>query len=128
MVLITNNIMRFDIMINFKLISSYDEINDMFSGKIVDKNGYLTSYNLNDGIFINMDKNNYPSSFYIYNASRIFNISKKLLECPDISIKMECDKLEILFEFLISNKEVYVSKSWNTFNIPEFSCIMETNY
>ena len=40
-----------------RLISSYDEINDIFCGKIDGKNGYFANYAMNEGIFINIDKN-----------------------------------------------------------------------
>nr|WP_019263887.1 hypothetical protein [Methanobrevibacter smithii] len=39
-----------------RLISSYDEINDIFCGKIDGKNGYFANYAMNEGIFINIDK------------------------------------------------------------------------
>ena len=39
-----------------RLISSYDEINDIFCGKIDGKNGYFANYAMNKGIFINIDK------------------------------------------------------------------------
>ena len=39
-----------------ELISSYDEVNDTFVGKMSDKNGYYANYDIADGIFLNIDK------------------------------------------------------------------------
>lgn len=60
-----------------RLISSYDEINDIFCGKIDGKNGYFANYAMNEGIFINIDKNGCPVSVFIDRASDILNVKKK---------------------------------------------------
>ena len=59
-----------------RLISSYDEINDIFCGKIDGKNGYFANYAMNEGIFINIDKNGCPVSVFIDRASDILNVKK----------------------------------------------------
>ena len=86
-----------------RLISSYDEINDIFCGKIEGKNGYFANYAMNEGIFINIDKNGCPVSVFIDRASDILNVKKEILEESDIKIGLGCDYCSIYFVYLTEN-------------------------
>ena len=63
-----------------RLISSYDEVNDTFVGKIDGKMGYCADYSISEGIFLSIDKDNLPSSVLVDNASEVLNVSKQILE------------------------------------------------
>ena len=63
-----------------ELISSYDKRNDIFVGRISEKNGYWANYEFSKDIFLNMDKNYLPSSIQINGASDVLNVDKSVLE------------------------------------------------
>ena len=110
-----------------ELISSYDVINDTFVGKISEKNGYHANYDISNGIFLNMDKNNLPVSVHINNASNVLNVKKYLLEYCDISIFIDCDGRDINFKLCVADKILYNTKSENIFDSPKFSYLIKTN-
>ena len=110
-----------------ELISSYDETNDIFVGKISEKNGYYSNYDISNGIFLNMDKNNLPVSVHINNASNVLNVKKYLLEYCDVSIFIDCDGRDINFILCIADEILYNTKSSNVFNSPKVSYLIKTN-
>jgi hypothetical protein len=110
-----------------ELISSYDVINDTFVGKISEKNGYHANYDISNGIFLNMDKNNLPVSVHINNASNVLNVKKYLLKYCDISIFIDCDGRDINFKLCVADKILYNTKSTNIFDSPKFSYLIKTN-
>lgn len=110
-----------------ELISSYDETNDIFVGKISEKNGYCVNYEFSKGIFLNIDKNNLPASIQINDASDVLNVEKNILENPDVVILIECSGDEIDFELFIADEMVYDKKSLNIFNIANFSYKIKAN-
>lgn len=110
-----------------ELISSYDERNDIFVGKISGKNGYMANYDMSDGIFLNIDKNNLPVSVHIDNASEVFDVDKSILEDPDVTIVIECRGEVLSFELSIANEMIYATKSLNIFNIPQLSYEIKAN-
>ena len=65
---------RSDKMEKQRLISSYDEINDTFVGKIDGRNGYNANYGISEGVFLNIDENNLPTSVFVNNASEVFDV------------------------------------------------------
>lgn len=52
---------------------------------------------MNEGIFINIDKNGCPVSVFIDRASDILNVKKEILEESDIKIGLGCDDCSIYF-------------------------------
>lgn len=114
-------------MITNELISSYDEINDILLCKISEVNGYSANYDISDGIFLNVDKNQLPVSIYISHASEVLNVNKSILEDPNVCIFIKCTKKELDFELFISNKRIYASKSMNRFNIPQLNYEIQLN-
>ena len=110
-----------------ELISSYDEINDTFVGKISEKKGYHANYDISEGIFLNIDKNNLPVSVYINNASDVLNIKKYVLKYCDLSIFIDCNGGEINFKLCVADEVIYNTKSINLFNSPQFSYLIKTN-
>lgn len=110
-----------------ELISSYDEINDTFVGKMSEKNGYHANYDISKGIFLNLDNNNLPVSVHINNASNVLNVKKHVLQYCDLSIFIDCDGREINFKLCMADKMLYNAKSVNVFNSPQFSYLIKTN-
>ena len=110
-----------------ELISSYDEINDTFVGKISEKNGYHANYDISNGIFLNIDNNNLPVSVHINNASDVLNVKKYVLKYCDLSIFIDCDGTEINFKLCTDDRMLYDTKSVNVFNSPQFSYLIKAN-
>ena len=111
-----------------RLISSYDEINDIFVGKIGGKNRYCADYSISEGIFLAIDKNKVPCSIFVEGASDVFNISKSMLENSDIKIVLDCDSLFLSFNMFIEDLKICSIKSENRFGMPELNYLMDSNY
>lgn len=111
-----------------RLISSYDELNDTFVGKIEGKNGYDANYGISNGVFLNMDKDNIPTSVVINNASEVFNVSKQCLESANVRISIVCDENCLLFIMLVENSQICRLKCRNDFGIPNLNCLMDCNF
>ena len=111
-----------------RLISSYDEINDTFVGKIEGKNGYDANFGISDGVFLNIDKNNIPTSVVVNNASEVFNVSKQCLESPNIKISINCSDDCLLFNMFVENSEICSLRCRNDFGIPDLNCLMDCNF
>lgn len=109
------------------LISSYDEINDTFVGKIDGRNGYCANYSISEGIFLSIDKNNMPTSVLVDNASKVFNVSKKFLENPNVKIGIDCDAVCLCFTISIEDLNICSIKRKNDFGIPKVSFVMDSN-
>ena len=111
-----------------RLISSYDEENDIFVGKIDGKNGYFADYDISDGIFLSIDKNNCPSAVFVDNASEVFNTSKEMLENSNVKIAIDCDELFICFNLFVENSRIFSSRSENFCKIPSLNFVMDANH
>ena len=111
-----------------RLISSYDEVNDIFYGMIEGKKGYLANYAVDESIFINIGDGNYPVSFLISNASNVLDVKKEVLEESNVKIAIGCDDLSLYFNMCINNVEIYKDKFKNLYSMPNFSFILDTNY
>ena len=109
------------------LISSYDEINDTFVGKIDGRNGYCANFSISEGIFLSIDKDNMPTSVLVDNASKVFNVSKKFLENPNVKIGIDCDNICLCFTVSIEDLKICSIKCKNDFGIPEVSFVMDSN-
>ena len=110
------------------LITSYDEINDTFVGKIDGTNGYCADFGIAEGIFLAIDEDRIPSSIYVNNASDSFNISKQMLECPDVRIIIDCDGFFLNFHIFIENLKIYSLRCENRYGIPELNYSLGSNY
>ena len=111
-----------------RLISSYDEINDTFVGKIDGKNRYCADYSISDGIFLAVDKDNIPCSVFVDGASDVFNVSKSMLENANVRIAIGCDSIFLSFMMFIGDLKICSIKSENRYGIPELNFLMDTNY
>ena len=111
-----------------RLISSYDEINDTFVGKIDGKKGYCADYSISDGVFLSIDKDNLPASVLVDNASEVFNVSKKILENSNVRIGIDCDSICLYFTMCIENLKVCSIRCKNKFGIPQISFDIDSNY
>lgn len=111
-----------------RLISSYDEVNDTFVGKIDGKNGYWADYSISDGIFLSIDKDNLPASVLVDNASEVFNVSKQILENSNVRIGIDCDSICLIFTMFIENLKICTVRCKNKFGIPDVSFEMDSNY
>lgn len=110
------------------LISSYDEINDRFVGKVGGKCGIFADYGISDGIFLGIDKNNIPNSVYVNNASEVFNIPKELLENSNVIIYLDCDSVCLTFHMFIEGLKICSIKCRNDFGIPQISYEIDSNH
>ncbi len=110
-----------------RLISSYDEINDTFVGKIDGKNGYVADYGIADGIFLGLNHSNLPTSVFISNASEVLDISKSVLESADVKIGIMCDDINLTFRMCIEDLPVFTTRCKNTFGIPSLNFLIDCN-
>ena len=110
-----------------RLISSYDEINDTFVGKIDGKNRYCADYSISDGIFLAIDNENVPCSVFVDGASDVLDVSKSMLENANIRIAIDCDSVFLSFIMFIEDLKICYIKSENRFGIPELNFLMDTN-
>lgn len=110
------------------LITSYDEINDTFVGKIDGKTGIFADYGISDGVFLGIDKNNLPNSVYVNNASEVFDISKEILENSNVVIYIDCDNMCINFHMFIEGLKICSIKCRNEFGIAEISYEIDSNH
>ena len=104
---------RFDKM-EKRLISSYDEINDTFVGKVDGENGYVVDYGIGNGIFLRINDSNLPTSVFIPNAS-------------EVKIGIKCDEVNLTFILCIENLLVYSTECKNDFGIPNLNCVIDCN-
>lgn len=111
-----------------RLISSYNEVNDTFVGKIDGKNGYCADFGISNGIYLGVDNLNLPTFIFIPHASEVFNISKQTLESPNVKINLDCDEKCICFNMFVENSKVCSVKCRNDFGIPTLNCLMDSNY
>lgn len=110
-----------------RLISSYDELNDTFVGKIEGKNGYDANYSISEGVFLNIDKNNIPISVVVNNASEVFHVSKECLESADIKINIDCNGDCLSFNMFVENSEICSLRCRNDFGIPNLNYSIDCN-
>ena len=101
-----------------RLISSYDELNDTFVGKIDGRNGYNANYRISDGIYLNIDKDNVPTAVVVNRASEVFDVSKQCLESADVKIGICCNGDCLSFSMFVENSEICSLKCRNDFGIP----------
>lgn len=111
-----------------RLISSYDEVNDTFAAKIDGRNGYCADYSISEGVFLGIDKNNIPTSVLVDKASKVFDISKKVLENSNVKIGIDCDSICLYFTMCIENLKICSIRCENKFGIPELSFDIDSNY
>lgn len=117
---------RFDKM-KKRLISSYDEINDTFVGKVDGEKGYCADYGISEGVYLGINSSNLPTSVFVPNASEVFNISKETLESADVKINIDCDELCLSFDMCIENSKICSIKCKNNFGIPKMKCLIDSN-
>ncbi|WP_304121959.1 hypothetical protein [Methanobrevibacter gottschalkii] len=115
-------------MMKKRLISSYDEINDTFVGKIDGENGFCSDFDISDGIFLAINKNNHPNSIYVNNASSVFNVPKKTLENSNVKINIKCNTMCIYFSMFIEDKRICSFRCRNIFDIPILNFEIDSNY
>ena len=110
-----------------RLISSYDEESDTFVGKVDDEHGYVADYGISDDIFLNIDKNNMPTSVFVRNASEIFNVSGKSLQDGNVRICISCNDECLSFRMFVENSEICSLRRRNDFGIPSLQYLMDCN-
>ena len=110
-----------------RLISSYDEVNDTFVGKIDGKNGYCADFGISNGIYLGIDIFNFPTFVLVSRASEVLNIPKQCLESDDVKIDSDCDENCLLFNMFVENSKICSVKCPNSFGIPNLKCLMDSN-
>lgn len=118
--------MRFDIM-KKRLISSYDEENDTFVGKVDGGHGYYADYGICDGVYLGIDNSNLPTSIYISDASHLFNIPKAVLESANVKIGISCSSTCLSFCMTVEDLLIFSTKCKNSFGIPNIKYEMDSN-
>lgn len=109
------------------LISSYNEENDTFVGKIDGKNGYCADYGISEGVYLGVDKLNMPSFILVSRASEVFNIPKNILESSNVKLIIECDEDDLSLVMFIDNSKICSIKSKNNFGIPSINILRDNN-
>ena len=109
------------------LISSYDEINDTFVGKVDGEKGYRADYGISEGIYLGINNANLPTSVIVPHASDVFNTSKETLESADVKININCDDVYLYFDMCIEDSRICSVKCRNNFGIPKISCLIDSN-
>lgn len=111
-----------------RLISSYDMANDTFAGKFDDEKGLSSDYSLCEGVFLGLDRNNFPNSVYIGGASEVLNIPKEVLENPNVKIFIDCNDAFLDFCMFIEGLKIFSIRCKNRFGIPQISFSIDSNY
>ena len=110
-----------------RLISSYDEINDTFVGKIDGKKGYCADFGISNGIYLGIDIFNFPTFVLVSHASEVLNIPKQCLESDDVKIDIDCDENCLFFNMFVENSKICSVKCPNSFGIPNLKCLMDSS-
>ena len=117
---------RFDKM-EKRLISSYDEKNDTFVGKIDGEYGYCADYGISEGIYLGINNFNIPTLLFVPNASEVLNISKETLESANVRININCDDVCLNVVLFIENSKICSIKCRNKFGIPNLNYLLDCN-
>ena len=120
--------LRFDIIKEKRLISSYDEINDTFAGKIDGEHGYCKDYGISNGVYLGINNQHFPSYILVSNASEVFNISKQVLENPNVKIHISCNGMFLYFSICIEDLMIFSTECENKFGIPFLDFVFDSNY
>ena len=110
-----------------RLISSYDEINDTFVGKIDGKNGYCADFGISNGIYLGIDNYNFPTFICVPHASEVLNISKQCLESSNVRIDIDCNENCLSLDMFVENSKICSVRCRNDFGIPNLSCLIDSN-
>lgn len=111
-----------------RLISSYDEVNDTFVGKVDGENGYLADYDISNGVFLGIDKDNFPSFVFVNNASEVLNTPKQILENSNVKINIVCDALCLYFNIFIEDLKICSIKCRNRYGIANINFEIDSNH
>lgn len=110
-----------------RLISSYDEVNDTFVGKVDGETGYCADYGISDGIFLGINDSRIPTYVFVPNASEVFNIPKRILESANVKIAISCDDVFLSFNMCIDDLKICSVKCKNHFGMPNLNYLMDCN-
>lgn len=124
---IFNIIMYGDVIMEKRLISSYDKENDTFVGKIDGENGFAADYGISEGVYLRINNSHLPTSVFVPNASKVLNTSKNILESADVKIGIKCDESYLTFCMCIEDLLIFSSKCKNHFGIPEIYLKIDSN-
>ena len=111
-----------------RLISSYDEVNDTFVGKVDGENGYCADYDISNGVFLGIDKNNLPSIVFVNNASEVLNTPKQILENSNVKINIACDAINLYFNMFIEDLKICSIKCRNSYGIADINFEIDSNH
>jgi uncharacterized protein YuzE len=85
---------------------TYDFDLDIVNIQVKQEYIYRESVDLDVGVFLDFDENDFPVNLEIISASKRLNVDKKLLTKPDGDVKIiiNSDLIELDVNFLINNK------------------------
>lgn len=111
-----------------RLISSYDVVNDTFVGKVDGESGICADYDISNGVFLGIDKNNFPNSVFVNNASEVLNTSKQILENSNVKIDIDCDSISLYFSMFVEDLKICSIKCINNYGIPNLHFEIDSNH
>ena len=111
-----------------RLITSYDEVNDTFVGKVDGESGFCADYDISNGVFLGIDKINFPNTVYVNNASEVLNTSKGILEQSNVKIDISCDSICLYFNMFIEELKICSIKCKNSYGIPDIDFEIDSNH
>lgn len=89
---------------------SYDFDLDIVNIKVKQQYVYRESVDLDVGVFLDFDENDFPVNFEILSASKRLNIEKKLLINPsgNVKIVINSDLIELDVNFIIGSENHFL--------------------
>lgn len=111
-----------------RLITSYDEVNDTFVGKVDGENGFCADYDISNGVFLGIGKDNFPNTVYVNKASEVLNISKGILEQSNVKIDINCDAICLYFSMFIEDLKICSIRCKNNYGIPDINFEIDSNH
>ncbi len=94
---------------------SYDFEFDIMDMKVPEKGKYKESIQLDTGIYLDFDENNYPINLEILEASKLLKIDKQYLTNPELKVNIQINKNVIKVHVWIFYK-IHDKKMSNDFN------------
>jgi uncharacterized protein YuzE len=111
----------------------YDYKEDIFDISIAEDYVYDSTIKLDEGVFLDFDKNNIPIALEILGASKVTKIDKENLKMADVQViyvvTPEKINVEITFSYPIHNKpiDILIEKNIaNEYNLPTNRTILAT--
>ena len=114
----------------FKAKKDYDYDLDIFTITSCDDFDFKHSLEIEEGIILDFDVNDFPISIEILDISERLNLNKEQVQSSNVHMKVKSSKdiLEVCITFFVKIQEREISetidsKIVNDYNIPEMECV-----